>query len=315
VCEVHFINVGYGDASLILQKKPDGRQFCMLIDCGGETIGDDPAGLRVTAWEYLKKLGIDKIDIVLLTHLHLDHSGGILNIARNFAVSELWTNYVPNKAYWDEKIKIDEELASGPINLLKSLQLYCQALKILSAGGTRIREITSEFFFKGPLGNGRILMGNAALQNRQSKILDHIFAQKAENALLCELDGFINNTSLRTQLHLKHSVFLFAGDIYASEWGKEQIDPADVVKIPHHGHTDCMSSVIAKKLSAKYAIVSVSDTRTDCPSPKILEMLQNAGSRVLFTDAVKQLDGPGDPKHSAIVFHPEGGGLHPEFCI
>jgi hypothetical protein len=47
--EIHFINVGYGDAALVTRRAPDRRPFAMLVDCGGETSGGaDPPGCRVT---------------------------------------------------------------------------------------------------------------------------------------------------------------------------------------------------------------------------------------------------------------------------
>lgn len=316
VTEVHFINVGYGDASLIIKKEPGGRQFCMLVDCGGETKGDgDTAGLRVAAWEYIRRLGIEKIDVVLLTHLHLDHTGGLLEIARNFAVDELWTGYVPESAYWGKPVKAAAELAAGPQNLVKSLRLYTAALTVFAAKGTRIRKILPGFSPECPLGEMRVLTGDPALLARQSQILDDTFARGADNGLLCELDGFINNTSLRLRFYEQNSVFLFAGDIYAREWEKEQIEPADVVKVPHHGHADSMNAAIAKKLKAKYAVISVSNTREDCPNPQVVCILERAGAHVLFTDAVKTPIGQMAPAHSAIVFRLDGGGLHPVFYI
>lgn len=312
--EVHFINVGYGDASLILHAMPDGRQFSMLIDCGGETVGGNPAGPRITAWKYIKNLGIGRIDIVLLTHLHLDHAGGLLQIAKHFAVGELWTNYIPHMRYWNGPARA-AELCSGPQNLLKSLQIYTGALTILAANNTRIRLVDAGFSPECLPMDIRIVTGNPALYVRQSEILDDTFKTGADNDLLSELDGFINKTSLRAELHTRGFVFLFTGDIYASEWGRENISPADVVKIPHHGHTDSMNAAIAEKLKAKYAIISVSNARDDCPSRETVCILESAGARVLFTDAVKTPGHPGGMAHRATIFRIDGGGLHPEFDI
>lgn len=70
--EIHFIDVGQGDCSLILC---DGK--AMLID-GGETSESSKV------YAYLKKLGVDHLDYIVATHAHSDHIGG-LSGALNYA--------------------------------------------------------------------------------------------------------------------------------------------------------------------------------------------------------------------------------------
>ena len=70
--EVHYIDVGQGDCSLILC---DG--YAMLID-GGE------ASESSKVYAYLKAHGIGHLDYIVATHAHSDHIGG-LSGALNFA--------------------------------------------------------------------------------------------------------------------------------------------------------------------------------------------------------------------------------------
>lgn len=74
---VHFIDVGQGDSMLV---KAGDR--CMLID-GGPTA----AGQTVTS--YLKSQGIQKIDVLVSTHPHEDHIGGLLTILNEFPVKQV----------------------------------------------------------------------------------------------------------------------------------------------------------------------------------------------------------------------------------
>lgn len=79
---VHFIDVGQGDAALIVT--PHGR--AILIDTGG-ILGDSEfdIGQRVVL-PYLKHYGILKIDYMFLTHGHQDHAGGAAAIAEALPV-------------------------------------------------------------------------------------------------------------------------------------------------------------------------------------------------------------------------------------
>lgn len=76
--EVHFMDVGQGDATLI---QCSGEY--MLIDAG-----DNSQGTRIQA--YLKKLGVEKLDYLVLTHTDSDHIGGADVIISKFDVETVF---------------------------------------------------------------------------------------------------------------------------------------------------------------------------------------------------------------------------------
>ena len=76
--EVHFIDVGQGDATLV---KADGKY--MLIDAG-----DNSKGTAVQ--NYLKKQGVKKLDYLILTHTDADHIGGADVIITKFDIDTLF---------------------------------------------------------------------------------------------------------------------------------------------------------------------------------------------------------------------------------
>jgi len=91
--EVTAIDVGQGDSLLIVS--PQGRT--MLIDGGGSgspvhsefDFGEDVVS------PYLSSRGLKQLDVVVLTHAHGDHIGGLERVVRNFQPRELWVGTNP----------------------------------------------------------------------------------------------------------------------------------------------------------------------------------------------------------------------------
>ena len=66
--KVHNIDVGQGSATLV--QTLGGKNI--LFDTGWDFAGD-----RLTG--YLKKIGVKKIDALVISHRHMDHIGGVHN--------------------------------------------------------------------------------------------------------------------------------------------------------------------------------------------------------------------------------------------
>jgi len=76
---ISFLDVGKGDAAFL--EFPKGGT--MLID-GGEGLGSNIGGLTVSG--FLGSQGINHIDLVVATHPHTDHLGGIVTVLKDFKV-------------------------------------------------------------------------------------------------------------------------------------------------------------------------------------------------------------------------------------
>jgi competence protein ComEC len=84
---VTFLDVGQGDAAVI--EGP--RGFVALIDGGGSyDEGFDP-GARVIE-PYLRRRGIARVDLVVLSHPHPDHLNGLFRVLSRFQVGAVWTS-------------------------------------------------------------------------------------------------------------------------------------------------------------------------------------------------------------------------------
>lgn len=76
---VSYIDVGQADSILI--TTPDNK--VMLIDAGNAADSD-------TVANYLKSRGISKIDVLIGTHPHEDHVGGMTTVVNNFDIEKIY---------------------------------------------------------------------------------------------------------------------------------------------------------------------------------------------------------------------------------
>jgi competence protein ComEC len=106
--ELTAIDVGQGDSLLVLF--PNGAK--MLIDGGGMlTYGPLKRRPSLDTGEdvispYLWSRGIRSLDIVVATHAHADHIGGLPAIFENFHPRELWVGANPQQALLDHAARL-----------------------------------------------------------------------------------------------------------------------------------------------------------------------------------------------------------------
>ena len=91
---VHFIDVGQGDAALLIT--PHGQ--AVMFDTGGTRQNKFDVGLKVDR-PYLRHYGINELTAIFLTHVHEDHAGGAGSLLRLIPVGRVFTAGEGNAAY------------------------------------------------------------------------------------------------------------------------------------------------------------------------------------------------------------------------
>ena len=220
--EVHFVSVGREDGIII-------RTMGTVIVIDG---GTDSSGKKMV--DYLKGLGITKIDALIGSHLHYNHVQAHGRILSNFEVDKLYydanpANCVSNKTCVanDVKYMLDEiKKQSKTVTIMKPDD-------IISIGSIKIECI-------GPL--------------------DRRFLDKSKGTYAKYAQNY---NSLNFILNFGQTRFLFTGDHVAGSaamkrYGKEDtlIDlKVDVYKPPHHGE-ETVDTNFLKKINPSYTIVT-----------------------------------------------------------
>lgn len=241
--QVYFLNVGQGDSELVRipdDTSPDGI-FNMLIDTGEYKYAD---GLT----DYLRDLGVQRIDALVCSHPHTDHMGCMARIVERFDIVALYMPMVPDdmapttSAY--EKL-LDDVLEKG----LTITPLYEDA-KIKVPEGVEIQVMAPrEDADWDDLNNWSAVI---RLAYGEASFLFTGDAEKQSEAILLE-DGY---------------------------------DPqADVLKCGHHGSSSSTSAKFLAAVDPSYAIFCCGkDNRYGHPHHETVEALDAAGIKAYRTD-------------------------------
>ncbi len=266
---VHFLDVGQGDS--ILVQTPGGKN--MLIDAGGrpgEFLSGSGTGEQVVA-PYLRSIGVSRIDALVLTHPHEDHSGGAVFLIDNFPV-----DLAVVSTTGDAGNKGDSGVSEGASDIPDG---YKALLDKIALNGTPLQVAES----------GDTL-------RLEDGVFIEVLAPK-EDAVQKEQE--LNNISLVLKMTYGRRSFIFTGDV-ESEAQKELIRTdevlrADVLKMPHHGSRTLLPELL-EQIQPEVAVISVGAHNTfGHPSLYTLDLLDRCGARVYRTDqdgaVIVQTDG------------------------
>ena len=292
-----FINVGNGDSILVREVEGERQNFAMLVDCGHDRLErddhpplEDQRSCRIYAGDFLRQCGITHLDILLVTHFHRDHIGGLGRVLEAVTVGELLTPYVPPQDAPPLDPDGDNGLPKAARNLLRCVDLYAGALRDHPGRIERITELSGSRMetlrLTGEL-TMEILFGEPALYPRQKQVYDEAFRGVRNAYDLIHWGKSMNVSSLRQRLYYHGREVVLGGDAYAHMWETVTATPCEILKVPHHASLSSTTRKLLKLLQPKTAVVCVAAERPDeRPHPYIVSLLQEMVPNVYFTDAV-----------------------------
>jgi competence protein ComEC len=177
--ELTVLDVGQGDSLFVSFP----RGHTMLVDAGGELGSFHSGGMRsgIDVGEevvspYLWSRGLQKIDVVALTHAHEDHLGGLTAIFENFRVGEFW---------------VGRDIQSTA---------YEQVLALAQSHGVRIRHLKQGDSFSEDGVSGSVLWPDDISESRSARNDDSLVLRLTDGAETLLLAGDIERPSERKLL-------------------------------------------------------------------------------------------------------------------
>ncbi len=201
---------------------------------------------RLTA--YLKELGVDKIDILIATHPHADHIGGMVKVIQNFEIGEI---YMPKVA--DDQVP--------------TTATYTKLLEAIQAKGMKINQAKAGTTI---FSNGNATLEILAPNNSEYKDLNNY-------SIVTKLT-YGNNRFLFTGDAEKES---------ENEMLSEGYDlSCDILKLGHHGSSTSTTNKFLTATSPAIAIVSCGkDNDYGHPHKETMNKLNNDHITVYRTDS------------------------------
>ena len=229
---VHFLNVGKADCAYIKCG-----EYNMLIDAADR----EPTNVVV---EYLKRQGVSKLDLVVVSHPHRDHIGQMAEVIREFKVDKFIQPQVPNEII---------PVSTSYEKMLKALKE--KNVKVESTKGRKnlnLGDMAIEFF--GPISNDTNINNNSVVLKIKYSDISFLFTGDAEK--------LEENEILEKGYDLKSTV----------------------LKVGHHGSRTSSGENFLANVLPQYAVVSVAPDRNNLPKQDVINRISKYCKNIYRTE-------------------------------
>lgn len=261
--ELTAIDVGQGDS--LLTAFPDGK--LMLVDAGGILafgkqkrrppqieIGEDVVS------PYLWSRRIHRLDVVVNTHAHEDHAGGLPAVIANFRPRELWAGASPPDSEVWKSVEAAALAAGTKIRHFRQGERF-------DFGGTTIEVLTplADYAGQPATAKNNDSLGFAIEFGEHRFLLTGDMEQAVEQQLVS---------------------------------GNETLPKADVLKVAHHGSKTSSTAEFLDRVRPKFALISDGvDNLFHHPHPSVVARLEERHVGTLRTDLEGLLTITSDGEH------------------
>ena len=234
--QVHMIDVGQGDSILVIA---DGH--AMLVDAGDADHGDDVAA-------YLAQAGIDKLDRLIVSHLHADHFGGAPEVLAGVKAAAIGEPVCPER-------------------LLPTNAAFKHYLDAVRSEGAQYRTYAAGDRFKLGSAEVRVL---APKEDAEPEVLN-------DTSLVLRITYEDRTVLLTGDMESAEETALLAD-------AKDGALSADLLKVAHHGSANTTSEAFVRAAAPQYAFLSCAkENDYGHPAPETLARLDAAGAKCYIT--------------------------------
>lgn len=286
--DIHFINVADGDSILIEEREP-GKTFRMLVDTGRAVLASREDSLRLTAAEYLREKRISHLDVLVITHLHIDHFGGLRALLPEVRIDDVYAGFFPDHP--GTRIPDEPDGQKTVRGMIDCVNRWAEDVEQLRAKGCRLHPISDTLHDLSL--TSRLCMDlccpNRTLNAVQKRVWeDMLSGQTVPEDLKYWTSKSRNPGSLRLRLRYEGRSVELAGDCYGEMWEREALAPCDIFKTPHHCDAKALTPLLVQKLRPAYAVISCGAdyiAHKDRPSEGAVGLLREQGAQCWFTDS------------------------------
>lgn len=243
---VNFLDIGQGDAIYIRTNTNED----ILIDGGPVSYNQSAKILKELS--QVMPLTDKEFDLVVATHNHADHLGGLIEVMKKYRAKEIWI--------------------SGAIHTTKTYLDWLETLRKQKSQRTTIKKV--QLGEKKPI--GRIVLSvihplsDMESQNPKDQHDANIAIKLTDGNVSFLLSGDLNET------HEQNILQAFGADKIFLR--------SQIFKVPHSGSKSSLLPEFLATVQPKIAVISVGSNSYGHPAPLIINKLESAGVKIYRTD-------------------------------
>jgi len=246
--QIHLVDVGQGDGIVITYQNK-----VVVIDAG-------PMLHKTAMKDYLQKIGVKRINALIITHPHQDHFGGLDFILCNFKVNQIYTTEISSNVDMSPTERFHLTQYNYIISKYNRINNYSKITSIDCKDGklSHLSFEPLEFTFLGPI-------------------------KDYEN---------FNNNSIIVRMDYGNVSALFTGDIEADAehdlvkaYRRSGLLDVDILKVPHHGSHTSSSQEFLDIVDPEIGLISCAiDNDVWHPHKPVAKRLKEMGITLYRTD-------------------------------